>query len=318
MGNGGDCRLELVPARLIRRMPGLRGVACPKAVGKARDLARERGHCRPVVLSDSDGCMALLAGAPAFEACLEEKGERIPAVIVRTGGEADDLLFALQSAGLDEAPNAAAVGAAIVRLVDTHGVPRRRIAQALGKSPAWLCRTESLGRKLNAEVQGMVAEGLLPARTAQEIARLPDEAQAPFAVSASGGLLCKDDVAYLVGRYLDEDTGAEERERIIRTPWMALPGAPRRRGRARRDDSDGARLSRAIARCLDDACRLSHLLDRFGEADMRMPDAIALADSLAALHLRMRAAIYPGQSDGCPGAPYAKGGNGNDRKDTQG
>jgi ParB-like chromosome segregation protein Spo0J len=300
MENKKGFRLELVPARLIKRMPGLNLGASRKGLGKAIDISRKRGYYRPVVLSEAQGRMTLISGAAAFEACLEDNAAKVPAVIVRTEGEADDLMFALQSAQLDDPPNAIGVSAAIVRLVDSHGVPRKHIAEALGKSPAWINRMEKLSRDLNDTVQKLVAEGKVAPRSAQEIARLPGGVQAPFAVSATNEFLGKEDVAYLVGRYLDEDAGAEERDRIVRTPKLALPDRRGKRGRAARDNSDSARLSRAIAICLDDAVRLCGLLGRIDidGAAVRMSDAMALADSLAGLAQKLRAIFAPGKNKG--------------------
>jgi hypothetical protein len=257
-------------------------------------FAANRGHCKPVILSDSGGHMTLLSGTAAFEACLAEKGARIPAVIVKTDGEADNLMFALQSAGHDEGLDAVSVGAAIVRLVDCHGVTRKQIAESLGKSPAWINRMENLSRKLAAHVQKLVSEGEMPPRSAQEIARLPDEVQTPFAISAIGAFLSKENIVYLVSRYLNEDTGPEERERIIRTPRLALPEDARRCGRMGKDNSDSARLSRAIARCLDETACLLGLLDSIdiNQAACRASDVIALRGSLAALQARL-SAFFP-------------------------
>jgi len=294
------CRLELVSARRIKRIPGLQTGATREGVVKIRDFAKKRGYCKPVVLSDSDGCMALLSGAATFEACLEEKEASIPAVIVRTDGEADDLMFALQSAELNETLGATAAGAAIVRLIDSHGIPRKHIIEALGKSPAWLNRMESLSRKLNGEVQRLVADGQVPARSAQEIARLPGDVQTAFAISVSNDLLSKENVTYLVNRYLNEDAGPEERERIIHTPKLALPDGLKRRSRTGRDNSPSARLSHAIARCLDGNSCLSNLLDStdIGQAAIRITDVRALTESLAALHARLSAVFPPGGNEG--------------------
>ena len=300
MKSNEKCRMELVPARRIKRMPGMQACASRKGVGKARDFVKKRGYCNPVVLSDSDGCMTLLAGAAVFEACLEEKGTEIPAVIVRTDGEADDLMFALQSSEQGETLGAIATGAAIVRLVDSHGVPRKQIVEALGKSPAWLNKMENLSRKLNREVQRLVAEGQVPPRSAQEIARLPDGVQLAFAISASDDYLNKENVAYLVNRYLSEDTGPEERDRIVNTPKLALPGEMRARNGTGRDNSTSARLARAIAGCLDGNAHLSRLLDRadIAEAAVRLADVDALVDSSAALHMLLAAVFYPGKKEG--------------------
>ena len=290
-------RLELVPAQHIKRMPGLNLGASQRGIRKIKDFARVRGYCKPVVLSDSEGCMTLLAGTATFEACLEEKEQKVPAVIVRTEGEADNLIFALQTAELNDLPNAVAIGAAVVRLIDHYGVTRKYIAETLGKSPAWINKMENLSRKLNGTVQKMVAQGQVPPRSAQEIARLPDGVQTTFAVSASNEFLSKENVVYLVNRYLDEDTGAEERNRIINTPKLALPNELKSYSRMAKDKSGSVRLSRAIARCLDSATYLSNLLDNIdiGIA-ICLPDIMALADSLATLSMRLQSVFYPGKN----------------------
>jgi len=291
--------MELVPARLVKRMPGLENDASKKVVGKARDFAKKRGFCKPVFLSDSDGCMTLLSGAATFEACLEEKAAKIPAVIVQTEGGADNLLFALQSAQLGETFDAVAAGSAIVQLIDAYGVARKYIAQTLGKSRAWLSGIENLGRKLNAAVKRMVSEGCISSRSAQEIARLPHDVQVPFAVSVSNELLSKDEIVYLVNRYLDEDAGAEGRDRIIRAPKQALPNGLKRRGKRGRDNSDSSHLLRAMARCIDDAAYISNLLDRvdIGDIAVRIADVNALIDALASLHVRLCAVFHPGEKN---------------------
>jgi len=292
-------RIELVPARCIKRMPGMQNGATKKGVKKARDFVMKRGHCNPVVLSDRDGRMTLLSGAAAFEACLEEKGAKIPAVIVQTDGEADELMFTLQSVEMNEPLNAVAAGSAIVRLIDSHSIPRKHIIEALGKSPAWLNKMEGLARRLNGEVQGLVAEGLVSARTAQEIARLPGEVQVAFAISAGNDYLSKDNVAYLVNRYLNEDTGADERDRIINAPRTALPNGFKSRVRASRDSSVSARMSRAIAGCLDCNAYLYKLLSGvdISCAAVRITDVKALIDSMAALHMLLMSSFYPGKNE---------------------
>jgi ParB-like chromosome segregation protein Spo0J len=294
-------RVELIPVHRIKRMPGAQVGVTRKGVGKVRDFAKKRGHCKPVILSDSDGCMTLLSGAATLEACLEEKEAKVPAVIVRTEGEADDLMFALQSAQLNETLCEIAAGAAIVRLIDSHNFTRKQISQALERSPAWLARMESLCRRLSAPVQGLVAEGKIPPRSAQEIARMPKDTQMRFAISVSDNLLSKENVAYLVNRYLNEDTGAEERDRIVNTPGLALPNDLKHRSKnGGRDNSDSARLSRAIARCLDDSSYLSNLLKNIdvGGTIIRIEDVLALADSLASLIIQLRAAFSPGENQG--------------------
>jgi ParB-like chromosome segregation protein Spo0J len=298
MKSGENCRLEMVSAKRIRRMPEFKTDTSPKRIGKIRDFARERGFCLPVILSESSGCMPLLAGAASFEICLEEKMAKIPAVIVQTADDADSLMFALQSAQLDDSPGAIAVSVALVQMIDVHGVPRKHIAESLGKSPAWMNRMESLSRKLNATVQSLVTQGHVSARSAQEIARLPDDVQTPFAIAAGNAFLSKENITYLVNRYLDGDVSEEERSRIIHTPTLTLPNERKKRGRTSRDCSDSARLSRAVARCMDDVLYLSRLLNRIDrdETTVHMSDVTALSDSLSALSRQILAVFYPGKN----------------------
>jgi ParB-like chromosome segregation protein Spo0J len=292
----GNYRLGLVPAGQIKRMPCFKTAASRKSVNRVKEFAGKRGCYMPVVISEAGGCMTLLAGAATFNACIEEKKSKIPAVIVKTEGGADDLMFALQSAELDETPDALSISAAIVQLIDVYGTTRKQIAESLGKSKAWINRVEGLTRRLNETVQSLVADGHITARSAQEIARLPGNAQTVFAISAGNEFLNKDDIAYLVSRYLNGDTGGEERSRIIHTPKLALPDQIKGRRRRVKDRSDSARLSRAIAACLDGASSLSRLLggvDISGVA-VHAGDIADLIDSLAALTLLLKAKFYPG------------------------
>ena len=300
MKSNENCRLELVSAQRIKRMPGMQIGAAKNHVGKAKAFAQKRGYCNPVVLSDDGGFMTLLSGGAAYEACIESKGGKLPAVIVQTEGEADALMFTLQSAELSEPLSAISTGASIVRLIDQHSVPRKHIIETLGKSSTWLNRMETLSRKLNAGVQRLVAEGHVPSRSAQEIARLPGDVQMAFSISAANDFLSKEDIAHLVNRYLNRDTGQEERGRIISAPKSALPEKIGKRHAMGADNSPGARLSRAIARCMDGNTYLSNILRSMDidRAAVRAVDVCALSDSLMDLLTQIHSVFPPGGSEG--------------------
>ena len=297
MGNNEKSRVAFIPAKRVKRMPCLIFSAPGKEVDKHKLLANERGYRLPVVVSDSAGCMTLLTGTAAFEASLEDNAAEIPAVIVQVDSEADGLIFALRAADLDDSPGAVAISDAIVQLVDAYCIPRRQLAETLGKSPGWIARMESLGRRLNASVKQMVADGLVKPRTAQEISRLPTEIQAAFAVSAHDEYLNKENVSYLVNRYLNEDTGEDERARIISAPRQLLPPGTKRPGKTGVDTSLSARLAQAAALCFDSAVRLKRVLERadISEAAVRLPDILALDNELGALRGRLREVFALGQ-----------------------
>ena len=287
-------RLDMIPIGRIKRIPGIKTAAAKSLVEKTRALAEKHGCYMPVILSDSGGCMTLLSGVATFEACQEERIPKVPAVVVQTNGEADELMFSLQSAELSAPPDAMYVSAAVVRLIDAYEVPRRKIAVSLGKSPAWVSRMEGLSRRLSDAVRMLVSDGSISSRAAQEIARLPACVQAQFAVSAGNESLSKNDVAYLVNRYLDDNTGAEERDRIIRAPKQALPEAPRRRGARGTDQSVDARLARAMARCIDSVSFLSRFLENnIIEAVLNTSDAVALSTMLSALATQLQKHFFP-------------------------
>ena len=293
-------QVALIPTKHIKRMPCIMFSAPGKEVKKHKQLAHEWGYRLPVVVSDTAGCMTLLSGSAAFEASLEDNAPEIPAVIVQADSEADGLMIALWAADLDDSPGAVAVSDAIIQLVDVYSIPRKRIAETLGKSRGWLTRMESLGRQLTGAVKQMVADGWVTPRTAQEIARLPEHAQTEFAVSVRDEFLSKENVTYLVSRYLNEDTGEEERARIISAPRQTLPLGEKRRNKAGMDTSLSARLARAAALCFDGAVCLKRVLERpdITEAAVRLPDIITLFDELGALRDKLCEVFVLGQNTG--------------------
>jgi hypothetical protein len=159
---------------------------------------------------------------------------------------------------------------------------------------------EHLSRSLNTEVQHLVTEGVVSARSAQEIARLPTDVQVAFALSSSNDFLSKDNITCLVNRYLNKDTGPEERARIIHSPKMALPNEMRQRGRVGTDNSPSARLARAIAGCLDKNAYLTNVLSEPGivHAAVQTADILALTKSLKGLHAQLLAVFAPGENEG--------------------
>ena len=298
-------RVALIPTKHIKRMPCIMFSAPGKEVKKHKQLANGRERRLPVVVSDSDGCMTLLSGSAAFEASIEDNAPEVPAVIIRVDSEADGLMFALRAADLDDSPGAIAVSEAIIRLVDVYSIPRKRIAETLGKTPGWLTRMEILGRRLTGAVKQMVADGWVAPRTAQEIARLPEQVQTEFAVSVRDEFLTKDNVTYLVNRYLNEDTGEEERERIVSAPRQTLPPGEKRPSKAGADISLSARLARAVTLCFDSAICLKRVLYRsdIDDAAARMSDVLALWDELGVLRDKLWEVFDLGQNTGNERAP---------------
>ena len=297
MQKNENFRLELVNTSRIKRISGLKIDASLKKIEKTQKFSKARGHCMPVILSESDGCMTLLSGAAVFESNLKEKAIKIPAIIVKTDGDADNLLFSLQSAFLNESPDMIAVSSAIVQLIDFYGFSRKNIAEIMERAPSWVTRMESLSRRLNDPVKDMVAQGHISSRTAYEIARLPPGVQTVFAVSVGNEFLNKESVAYLVNRYLNEDLREEEQDRIINAPRLALPEEKKKHNFKGRDCSESARLSHAICRCMDISLSLTYMIDKIDihSVSIRQTDITELVKCLNELVLRIQALISPGE-----------------------
>ena len=289
MDDNEQSRVALIPTKRIKRISCIMFNAPGKQVKKHKQLANERGWRLPVIVSDSDGCMTLLSGSAAFEASIEDNAPEVPAVIIQADSEADGLMLALRTADLHDSPSAIAISDAIIRLVDIYGMPRKLIAETLGKTPGWLTRMENLGRRLAAAVKQMVADGWVAPRTAQEIARLPEQVQTEFAISVRDEYLSKDNVSYLVSRYLNEDTCEEERARIVSAPRQTLPLGEKRPSKVGAETPISARLARAAALCFDGAICLKRVLYRsdIAEAAVRASDMLALFNELGVLREKL-------------------------------
>lgn len=113
-------------------------------------------------------------------------------------------------------------GAFIDALIAHYGVTRRELMVLLKKSKSWISKRQSLALKLSEEVKGMVKDGVICARTAEEIAKLPQEVQLTFACKAVRDSLNKTNVGQLVGMYMQEDAGEALREAILNNPLAVL------------------------------------------------------------------------------------------------
>jgi hypothetical protein len=96
------------------------------------------------------------------------------------------------------------------------------IQTMLGKSASWVSNRLSLVTRLDGNVYDMVKSGLLEPRSAQEIARLPAEAQFAFAEITVRDGLPKSVVESLVAGYNDESCPDALKAQILSDPRAAL------------------------------------------------------------------------------------------------
>ena len=117
-------------------------------------------------------------------------------------------------------------GTFIDTLITHHGVTRRELMALLNKSKSWISKRHLLAQKLSEDVKGMVKDGVICARTAEEIAKIPEGLQVVFASNVVRDGLSKTNVGQLVRLYTREESDSALKEAILDTPLVVLDAYP--------------------------------------------------------------------------------------------
>jgi len=176
----------------------------------------------PVIGATEGGKRTLLSGQCELTALRElgiKKMEAVEVGVKGGGGETAKLSLLLMS--LRETPEALREGLLIQEAVSA-GVPRSEIQDMLGKSASWVCNRLSLVTRLDNGVYEMVRNGSLDPRSAQEVARLPEETQFAFAETAVREGLPKSTIETLVAGFNEEGCPDAVKAQIISDPRAAL------------------------------------------------------------------------------------------------
>ena len=294
-----ETKIAMVPEENIRYHPKLELYPTENSVKKYEHLIVNSGNVAPVVVAMSEnGQMTLVHGAEALEACRNSKVRKIPAVITATNNLEQEMMLSLHMQTLQVPANMIAISSLLCRLIDDHGISRREIAKALGKSKSWLTLTERLTRDLSGGVRQMVTDELISTRAAEEVARLPVNVQTRFATNAVNNFLNKNQVKELVERYMEPDCGEEERGAIVGDPTRYLSSRTcQKQGRSLL--SEGARLAGYLRRCLSACAGLMTFVREIGpEAiiDARN-DIQILMGELSILQRVLLGVVDPGQQE---------------------
>ena len=176
----------------------------------------------PVVGATKNGNRLLLSGQRELTALQELGIKKMEAIEVEVSEDgADRAMLLLQLMALRDKPGALCEGQLLQEAVNA-GVTRTEIQTMLGKSASWLSSRLGLVTRLDGNVYAMVRKGLLDPRSAQEIARLPEEAQFTFAEAAIREGLPKSAIEPLVAGYRDESCPDTVRAQILTDPRAAL------------------------------------------------------------------------------------------------
>jgi len=278
-----------------------------KDVEKYGRVAKAYGNVAPAIVGQRGAGYRILAGQARLEACAQNGIQEMPVIVADADGEANQMKLALMLSTVREEGGPLSEGALINALVTQHGVPRHELMALLKKSKSWISKRETLALRLSEDVKGMVRGGVISARTAEEIARLPQDVQTMFACKVARDGLNKDHAGKLVSMYTADDADMALRETILAAPLAALD-AIAETGVQRRKEKRGAaeRISGIVGFLIRLAFELKGLLATMdGQAlNAVARDLDALRGAVADLStvLCLRAGVSPGEPQGGGGA----------------
>jgi len=210
----------------IEKNPILALSTSEKDVEKYGRVTKAYGNVVSAIVGQSGKTYRILAGQAGFQACAHNGIQEIPAIVTEISNEAEQMKLALLLSTIREEGNSLSEGAFIDTLISNHGVTRRELMGLLKKSKSWISKRQSLVLKLSVDVKRMVKDGTICARTAEEIAKMPEGKQVAFASTVLRDGLNKTDVGQLVNLYTREDSSVALREAILDSPLAILDACP--------------------------------------------------------------------------------------------
>jgi ParB family chromosome partitioning protein len=192
-------------------------------VERCARVIREYGLLTPPVVGDfPDGTRLVLSGECEFLALREMGVRSVEAVAVSVLEEQDSSKLSLLLASLRKSPNALSEGMLVAQLLKTGQYTQSQVGEMLGKSVSWVNKRISLITRLHPAVRELVTLRQICPHSAQEIARLPEEMQHPFATKVVQEGLPKSAVEILVETYNKGGCPDSFKEQMLRHPRHAL------------------------------------------------------------------------------------------------
>ena len=266
-------------------------------------VAKAYGNVVPAIVGQRGAGYRILSGQARLEACAQNGIREIPVIVADADSEPEQMKLALLLSTVREEGGPISEGALIDALTTRHGVTRRELMGLLKKSKSWVSKRQALALKLSEEVKGMVRDGTVSARTAEEIAKLPQEVQTTFACRVARDGLSKDNAGKLVGMYTAEGADGALRSTILDSPLAVLDAAAESRPPRRREKRGVAeRISGIVGFLIRLAYELKGLLAAADGQEIASVarDLSTLRSSLADLQtaLDLRPGVSPGKQDG--------------------
>lgn len=279
-----------------------------RAVERCKEAIEKLGVVHtPIVGMTKDGNRMLLFGQCELTALRElgvKKMEAVEVDVADDGKAREKLSLLLIS--LQERPGALCEGLLIQEALRV-GVSRTEIQSILCKSASWVSNRMSLVTRLDSNVYEMVKSGLLEARSAEEVARLPHGAQFAFAEAAVREGLPKSAIESLVAGYNDEGCPDAVKAQILTDPREALKRMADKRRSVNADRSEQEKpgvpsdvIGEIIKSVRLQMTALRRVLNNISPNEIKgYKDALKeLEISLSALQAMIRTLFYPGKNGG--------------------
>jgi len=206
----------------IEKNPILALSTSDKDVERHGLVTKAYGNVTSAVVGQSGSGYHILAGQIWLEACAHNGIQEMPVVVAEVSDSAEQMKLALLLSTVRQEGGALSEGTFIDALLTDHGVTRRELMELLKKSKSWISKRQLLALKLTNNVKGMVKDGVICARTAEEIARLPRDVQLSFTCKVVRDGLSKTNVGQLVSLYTRTDPGDALRDAILESPQAVL------------------------------------------------------------------------------------------------
>ena len=275
-----------------------------KDIEKYGRVAKAYGNVVPAIVGQSGETYHILAGQARLEACVHHGIKEMPVIVAEISDEVDQMKLALLLSTVREEGGALSEGAFIDALLTRHSVTRRELMGLLKKSKSWISKRQSLALRLSEDIKGMVKDGVICARTAEEIAKMPFDVQVAFAGNVVRDGLSKTSVGQLVSLYTRSWNDSALRSAILDSPLAVLdacPAGPAARRREKRGLAE--RIAGSAGFMIRLADEIKELLAKADVQSLTMASShlgslrMALTD-LGAVLDRMPAIVLPGKPQG--------------------
>jgi ParB/RepB/Spo0J family partition protein len=210
----------------IEKNPILALGTSEKDIEKYGRVAQAYGNVAPAIVGQSGKGYRVLAGQARLEACAHQGIREMPVIVAEISDEAEQMKLALLLSTVREDNCPLSEGAFIDALTRRHGVTRRELMKLLKKSKSWMSKRQSLMSRLSLEVKERVKSGAVCARTAEEIAKMPEDAQVAFADVVVRDGLNKTHAGQLAKLYVREEADSALRTAILDAPLAVLDAYP--------------------------------------------------------------------------------------------